>query len=160
MTAPLAAGAPMVRFDLPDQAHRRVTSGSLQGSWYLLYWYPKANTVGCTAQAQGLQAQLDVFADHGCVVLGASFDSVDDLVAFRDGQGLTFDLLSDADRSSARAMGVAGPDGDASHAARVAFLVDPDGVVARRYDVEDPAFFAELVLDDLDGLSSGIRDEG
>ena len=153
MTAPLTAGTHMVVFDLPDQAGRRVTSESLRGSWYLLYWYPKADTAGCTAQAQGLQAQFDVFADYRCVVLGASFDSVDELIAFREGQGLTFDLLSDADRSSARAMGVAGPDGSASHAQRVAFLVRPDGIIARRYDVEDPAFFAELVLDDLDVLS-------
>lgn len=142
------------RFSLLD--HRGATSSteSLAGNWYLMYWYPKANTPGCTAQATGLRDQLEAFQDLGCRVLGASFDPVDDLVVFAAQHSLNFALLSDGDRSTGSAFGVAGPDRTAAHAERVAFLVDPDGIVRRRYDVEDPEFFAESVLDDLEKLLS------
>lgn len=116
----------------------------------LLYWYPKADTPGCTAQAQGLRDQREAFEQLGCTVLGASFDPVEDLAAFHSKYQLNFDLLSDPSRQVGRLYGVAGEDGGGEYASRVAFLIDHQGIVVRRYEVETPEMFAEQVLDDLE----------
>ena len=126
------------------------TSDDVAGSWFLLYWYPKADTPGCTAQAQGLGDQIEAFDELGCRVLGASFDNPGDNAAFRTKYSLPFDLLSDSDGALARAVGAA--EAETTHPRRIAHLVDPAGLVARSYDVEDPEFFAESVLDDLEAL--------
>ncbi|MCB0978796.1 MAG: peroxiredoxin [Acidimicrobiales bacterium] len=136
-------------FDLPDQDGASVRLDALRGGWVLLYWYPKADTPGCTVQAKALRDQHQVFVDRRCTVLGASFDPVADLVAFRDRYDLPFALLSDPERVAGQAYGVAGDDGSASYASRVAFLIDPTGTIVHRYDVKDPEFFADEVLDDL-----------
>lgn len=115
----------------------------------LLYWYPKADTPGCTAQAQGLRDQIEAFDELGCVVLGASFDTPAENRAFQQKYRLPFRLLSDVDRSAALLLGVVDTL-DCSHPRRIAHLVDPGGVVVKRYEVEDPEFFAEGVLDDLE----------
>jgi peroxiredoxin Q/BCP len=139
----------MPSFALIDHAERMVASDDFAGRWYLLYWYPKADTPGCTAQAIGLRDQHDAFEALDCTVLGASFDEPADNAAFRAKFGLPFRLLSDRERGVARRVGAADDDG-ATHAQRIAHLVRPDGKIERSYLVEDPEFFAEQVLDDLE----------
>jgi peroxiredoxin Q/BCP len=140
---------------LPNHAGDQVSLADLRGGWVLLYWYPKADTPGCTTQARSLREQQDAFDELGCTVLGASFDTVDELAAFRAKYGLTFDLLSDTSHDAGRDFGVAGPEGEGGYADRVAYLIGPDGAVAERYEVTDPEFFAEQVLDDLDTQAAG-----
>lgn len=149
----LDIGATFPQFDLLDHAANTFSSRDVSTSWFLLYWYPKADTPGCTAQAQGLRDQIEAFDEHGCVVLGASFDEPSANEAFRAKYALPFRLLSDGDGTLARAVGAA--DEDTTHPRRIAHLVNPSGVVVRTYDVEDPEFFAETVLDDLDDLLDG-----
>ena len=144
---------PYPAFDLVDQSGERTSSASVAGSWFLLYWYPKADTPVCTAQALGIRDQIEVFDELGCRVIGASFDSPASNRAFADKYQLSFRLLSDPDRALATPVGAAGGTDD-SHAKRVAHLVRPDGTVAVAYDVDDPEFFAERVLDDLELLGS------
>jgi peroxiredoxin Q/BCP len=146
----LEPGAVVPDFALVDQGGVLVDSNSLLSSWYLLYWYPKADTPGCTAQAEGLAAQFEVFSDLGCQIFGASCDDVDDIQAFHTKYQLPFRLLSDLDRRVALALEAVGS--SIGTARRVAYLVAPGGRVARAYEVEDPAFFAERVLDDLELL--------
>lgn len=145
----LDIGSQYPNFDLVDHDGAAFSAGDVAGSWFLLYWYPKADTPGCTAQAQGLRDQIEAFGELGCRVLGASFDEPADNAAFRAKYSLPFPLLSDHDGILARAVGAAD---DTTHPRRIAHLVDPSGVVARSYDVEDPEFFAESVLDDLEEL--------
>lgn len=145
-----AVGDAAPALDLVDQDGTPVHLRDLAGRWVLLYWYPKADTPGCTVQAKALRDQHSVFDGLGCTILGASFDPIEDLVAFRDRYGLPFDLLSDPERVAGRSFGVAGDDGSGAYADRIAFLIDPAGVVVRRYEVKDPEFFADEVLDDLD----------
>lgn len=148
----LSVGDALPTFDLPDQHGDRIRSGDLRGAWVLVYWYPKADTPGCTAQAQSLRDQHDAFDELGCRVLGASFDDVDDLEAFAAKESIGFSLVSDVDRAVGRSFGVAGGDGLAEHASRTAFLFDADATLVRVYDVDDPSFFAEGVLDDLEAF--------
>ena len=142
-------GSSFPPFELRDQDGGLVSSQSLSDSWFLLYWYPKADTPGCTAQAQGLRDQIEAFEELGCVVLGASFDEPASNQAFREKYRLPFRLLSDTGHDVAVALGVV-ESHDTPYPSRIAHLVGPDGVVVKRYAVEDPEFFAEDVLDDLE----------
>lgn len=148
----ISVGQPAPDLVLSDQDGAVVDLSTFRGGWVLLYWYPKADTPGCTIQAKSLRDQYSVLTDLKCLVFGASFDPLEDLVAFRSRYDLPFPLLSDPDRVVGRRFGVAGDDGSASFAARIAFLVDPEGNVAKRYEVRDPEFFADEVLDDLEAL--------
>lgn len=140
------------QFQLVDHDGNRFNSGSITG-WYLLYWYPKADTPGCTAQAEGLRDQLEAFDELGCTVLGASFDPPEVNAAFRSKYSLRFTLLTDQSKEAALAFGAV-PDTDQTHPSRVAALVDPSSTAAMVYQVTDPEFFAESVLDDLERLTA------
>jgi peroxiredoxin Q/BCP len=88
------------------------------------------------------------------VILGASFDTVEENRAFATDQGFPFRLLADGDRSVGRAYDVVRPAGDqyGSFARRFSFLINPDGLVARVYEVADVKGHADAVLADLEQL--------
>lgn len=85
------------------------------------------------------------------MVLGASFDTPEENRAFAESEGFGFRLLSDVDRRVGAAYEVTRPDGDelAAYAQRIAYLIDPGGVIRRAYEVTDVEGFAGAVLDDL-----------
>ena len=87
-------------------------------------------------------------------MLGASFDTPEDNKAFAEAQSFGFRLLSDVDRAVGTAYGAVRPPDDqyASMPKRVSFLIDPDGVIRKTYEVSDPAGHADAVLTDLDAL--------
>ena len=91
------------------------------------------------------------------MVLGASFDTVEENRRFAADQGFPFRLLSDPQRVTGRAYGVVRAEGDqyAAYALRHSFLIDPDGVIARVYDVADVNGHAAEVLADLQRLQAG-----
>lgn len=92
------------------------------------------------------------------MILGASFDTVEENRAFATEQHFPFRLLADADRSVGRAYDVVRPDGDqyAAFARRFSFLIGPDGLVVRVYEVADVKAHADEVLADLEALR-GVR---
>jgi peroxiredoxin Q/BCP len=94
----------------------------------------------------------------GCEILGASFDSVEENRQFAADQQFGFRLLSDADGSVGRAYGVARAAGDqyAAFARRFSFLINPEGLIARVYDVADVKRHADQVLGDLEALQSRL----
>ena len=87
-------------------------------------------------------------------MLGASFDTVAENREFAADQHFRFRLLSDADQAVGRTYGVVRPAGDqyAAFALRHSFLIDPDGRIARVYDVSDVKGHADTVLADLERL--------
>ncbi len=102
----LAIGDTAPAFTLPDQTGAALDSKSLKGQRYLLYFYPKDSTPGCTMQACGLQSDLAQFNDLGIRVLGVSMDSVASHTKFADKYGLRFSLLADTERRLIDACGV------------------------------------------------------
>lgn len=90
------------------------------------------------------------------MILGASFDTPEENKAFADAQEFGYTLLSDIDKSVGRAYQVVkAPDEQyADFARRIAYLIDPDGVIRRSYEVSDVAGFAAAVLEDLNQLRS------
>jgi peroxiredoxin Q/BCP len=104
--ARVAAGATMPAFSLPDQSGALVTSRSLAGKAYVLYFYPKDDTPGCTREACGFRDGLSEFQDSGVRVIGVSPDKPESHQKFRSKYSLPFTLLSDTDKTLANALGV------------------------------------------------------
>jgi peroxiredoxin Q/BCP len=101
---PAAEGKPAPAFHLPDQHDVKLSLSSLKGRRVLVYFYPRADTPGCTTQACGLR---DIAADIGdTVIIGISPDTPAKLEKFDDKYGLGFTLLSDADHAIAEKYGV------------------------------------------------------
>ena len=93
-------------FTLPDQDGGGVTLSGLRGRKVVLYFYPKADTPGCTTQACGIRDRSTEYADAGATVLGVSPDPVKKVKKFHDKQSLNFTLLADEDHAVAEQYGV------------------------------------------------------
>jgi peroxiredoxin Q/BCP len=93
-------------FTLPDQHGEPVTLSQLRGRPVVLYFYPKADTPGCTTQACGVRDRAGEYERAGAAVLGVSPDPVERLAKFDAKHDLGFTLLSDSDHAVAEAYGV------------------------------------------------------
>ena len=100
----LTEGSPVPNVVLQDQNDDSVDVSTLRGRNVLIYFYPRADTPGCTQQACGLRDIAEQLGDT--VVLGISPDTVPALEKFRRKYELNFDLLSDTDHAVAEAFGV------------------------------------------------------
>jgi peroxiredoxin Q/BCP len=102
----LEPGAPAPDFTLDNQDGESVSLSDYRGHWVIVYFYPKADTPGCTVQACGVRDRGADYAAADAVVLGVSPDPVKDLRKFADKYGLPFTLLADADHAVAERFGV------------------------------------------------------
>ncbi len=93
-------------FSLEDQSGKSVSSASLKGKAYVLYFYPKDNTPGCTQESCDFRDGLGNFKKAGVTVFGVSPDSVKSHSGFASKYELPFSLLSDPEKSLAQAYGV------------------------------------------------------
>ena len=145
-----AEGERAPAFSLPDQNGDEVTLESLVGSWLVLYFYPRADTPGCTTQACGVRDRSADYEAAGAKVVGVSPDEVDAVAKFDGKFGLGFTLLADADHSVAEAYGVWVEKSMYGRkymgVQRSTFLIDPDGVVARVFPKVQPKQHDDLVL--------------
>ncbi len=113
-------------FTAPDEHGQPTRLSSFRGRTVVLFFYPKANSLGCTVETRAFAERFADFQGADATVLGVSVDSVSDQARFATKCGTAFPLLSDADKSIARAYGVLGFLGIAR---RVTFVIDPDGIV-------------------------------
>jgi peroxiredoxin Q/BCP len=95
-------------FTLPDDTGASLTLSDLRGGKVIVYFYPAAMTPGCTTQACDFTDSLESLTAHGYTVLGISPDQPEKLARFREKDGLTITLLSDADRAVMTAWGAFG----------------------------------------------------
>jgi peroxiredoxin Q/BCP len=121
-------------FELPDQDGNPVRLSALRGQPVVVYFYPKADTPGCTTQACGIRDRGGDYAAAGATVLGISPDPVAKVKKFHDKQSLNFTLLADEGHAVADSYGVWVEKSMYGRTywgnARATFIVDPDGVVA------------------------------
>jgi len=101
----VAAGDPAPDFTLPDQDGNPVTLSELQGKPVVVYFYPKADTPGCTTQACGIRDRRADYKKTGARVIGVSPDPVEAVKKFADKFDLDFTLLADADHAVAERYG-------------------------------------------------------
>jgi thioredoxin-dependent peroxiredoxin len=104
----LNVGQPAPSFALPSTSGKTVSLAGLKGQRVVLYFYPRDDTPGCTREACAFRDDQAKLKKAGAVVLGVSADSLASHDKFRAKYGLPFELLSDADRSVAKAYGAYG----------------------------------------------------
>jgi peroxiredoxin Q/BCP len=151
----LSQGDPAPDFELPDQDGDPVRLSDLRGQTVVLYFYPKADTPGCTTQACGVRDNQAAYAKAGATVLGVSPDPVNEVKKFHEGQGLNFTLLADENREVVEAYGVWVEKSMYGRtymgAERTTFVIGPDGVVVDVLRKVKPGEHDQLVLAALSG---------
>ncbi len=137
-------------FTLPDQDGNEVSLSSLRGKTVVLYFYPKADTPGCTTQACGIRDHRADYANADAVVLGVSPDAPKKIAKFDEKYSLGFPLLGDEDHSVAEAYGVWVEKSMYGKTymgmERSTFVIGPDGVITNVFRKVKPAEHDSLVL--------------
>lgn len=145
-------------FDLPDQSGEQVKLSDLKGETVVLYFYPRADTPGCTTQACGVRDRRADYEQAGARVIGISPDEVRAIDKFAGKYDLGFTLLADADHAVAekygtwveksmygkKYMGVQ----------RATFIVGPDGKIAKVFPKVSPKSHDDVVLKALGELAA------
>ncbi len=151
-------GAVAPKFTLQDQSGEKVALAKLADDWVVLYFYPRADTPGCTTQACSVRDRSGEYARFGAKVLGVSPDEVDAIAKFDDKYDLGFTLLADPEHKVAekygawveksmygkKYMGVQ----------RCTFLIDPKGKIAKVFPKVQPKKHDDLVLKALKQLTA------
>ncbi len=146
----LTTGEIFPSFELQAHDDSVVNSSDLEGSVYLVYFYPKADTPGCTKEACALRDAWSDLKDAEIKVFGVSYDTPQSNRAFAKKFNLPFLLLSDSDKTLAKAVGadrflIPVPK-------RISYLVGTDGKILKAYPSVSPSSHAEDVLKDLSHL--------
>ncbi len=151
-----AVGSPAPAFSAPDQHGKMHSLSDYKRRWLLLYFYPKDDTSGCTAEACGIRDAYAQYKKKGIEVLGVSPDDVVSHNSFAKKYELPFSLLADSEKEiikrykvwreksmyGKKYMGVV----------RSSFLIDPNGVIAKIYESVSPEHHAQEVLEDQEQL--------
>jgi peroxiredoxin Q/BCP len=140
-------------FELPDQDGNPVKLSELRDQPVVIYFYPKADTPGCTTQACGVRDHRADYAKAGAVVLGISPDTVAKVKKFHDKQALNFRLLADEGHHVADAYGVWAEKSMYGKTyfgnERTTFIVNPDGTIAEILRKVKPSEHDQLALNAL-----------
>jgi peroxiredoxin Q/BCP len=138
-------------FTLEDQDGKAVSLADFRGRKVVLYFYPKDDTSGCTAQACDLRDRAEDFDARGAVVLGISPDPVKSHSRFRDKYDLPFTLLADTDHAVAEQYGVWKEKSMYGRKywgnERTTFVIDETGTIAHVLPKVKPAEHAGQVLE-------------
>jgi peroxiredoxin Q/BCP len=152
----LSEGDKAPSFTLPDQSGEKVKLSDLKGETVVLFFYPRADTPGCTTQACGVRDRGADYKKAGARVIGISRDEVGAIDKFAGKYDLDFTLLADADHAVAekygtwveksmygkKYMGVQ----------RATFIIGPDGKIAKVFPKVSPKQHDDLVLAALESL--------
>ena len=146
----LAEGDTAPAFTLPDDTGNDVSLSDFSGQRVLLYFYPRANTPGCTTQACDFRDAIEELNDLAVTVVGISPDTPEKLAAFRADHGLNFTLLSDVDKQVMKEYGAFGEKKNygkiVEGVIRSTILVEPDGTVGlARYNVRASGHVARIL---------------
>ena len=137
-------------FALADDAGNTVSLADYAGQRVLVYFYPRANTPGCTKEACDFRDSLEQLNDLNISVVGISPDKPEALAKFRADHELNFPLLSDPDKSVMTAYGAFGEKKNygkvVQGVVRSTFLVEPDGTIGQtHYNVKATGHVARVM---------------
>ncbi|MGB8360887.1 MAG: thioredoxin-dependent thiol peroxidase [Acidimicrobiia bacterium] len=126
-----------VEFTLPNQNGEKISSGDMAGKRYVMFFYPRAMTPGCTTESCDFRDSYEEFRKAGYEIIGVSPDTPSRNAKFREKEGLTFDLLSDEDHHLAESLGAWGEKSNYGKVyeglIRSTFVVDESGTVEKAY---------------------------
>ena len=147
----LEAGAQAPDFTLPDQQGNPLTLSDLRGTTVVLFFYPRADTPGCTTQACGIRDRRADYAEAGARVIGISPDPVGAIAKFAGKYGLDFTLLADADHAVADEYGtwVEKTNYGKTYMGiqRSTFIIDREGTIAAVIEKASPKTHDDKVLE-------------
>lgn len=147
----LSEGEPAPDFELPNQDGEPVALSDYDGQYVVVYFYPRADTPGCTTEACSFRDNWEEYEQRDVPVLGISDDPVEDLADFAQKYDLPFDLLSDEDGSVSSAYDSYGEKNvfgnEVEGVFRNTYVVGPDGDVVAAFEGVDPEEHADEVLD-------------
>lgn len=156
MDGMLDTGDDAPEFTLPNQHGEDVSLSDIDASYTVVYFYPRADTPGCTTEACGFRDEWDAFADADVSVVGISDDPVDDLDDFAEKYDLPFDLLSDPDGEIAAAYDSYGEKNMFGNTFdgvfRNTYVLDHTGEIVLTYEGVSPDDHAEEILEDIAAL--------
>lgn len=154
----LTEGQEAPAFTMQASGGREVSLAALRGRPFLLYFYPKADTSGCTKQACGIQESLPQLGKLGLEVIGVSPDPVSRIEKFAQKFGLEFPLASDADHQVAEAYGVWVEKSMYGRKymgmERTSFLIGADGRIAKILRKVKPEAHAAQVMEAAKALAA------
>ena len=151
--AQVAVDQPAPSFSLKAQDGKDFNLADRKGKgWTVLYFYPKADSPGCTTQACAFRDTIKRIQARNATLIGISADAATTQKAFHDKNQLNFDLLSDPDLKVIEQYGIKLP--VIGMAKRWTFIVDPNLVVRSVEPNVDPAFDAEWTAETLDELQN------
>lgn len=146
----LQEGDSAPEFSLPASGGRTVSLAGMKGRPFVLYFYPKANTSGCTKEACAFQEALPQLGRIGLEVIGVSPDKMKPIESFAAKYGLSFPLASDESHAAAQAYGTWVEKSMYGRKymgmERSTFLIDKDGKVAKAWRKVSVTGHAEAVL--------------
>ncbi len=131
----VAVGEAAPDFEAPNQDGTPFKLSSLRGAPVVLYFYPRADTPGCTVESKGFRDLYPELHAKKVQVVGVSTDDCPEQKAFQQKYGLPFPLVADRSREVATRYGVLSPRGNAR---RVSFFLDPQGKVLDVVDSSSP----------------------
>jgi thioredoxin-dependent peroxiredoxin len=142
-------------FTLPDQNDNEVALKSFRGKYVVLFFYPRADTPGCTIEACEFRDSYKKMQKSGAVLLGISPDTPKAQKKFEEKFSLPFTLLGDADKKVANLYGVMKEKNmygkKVMGVARTTFIIGPDGKFVHIFEKVKPEGHAEEVLEYLKG---------
>jgi len=130
----LKVGDKAPEFQVLNQNENLVQSSDLKGKAYILFFYPRASTPGCAAEACSLNDKFSELRKKGFEIFGVSEDTPAKQMKFKEKYAFTYDLLADTEHHLIDAYGVWGPkkfmgkEYDGLH--RTTFIIDADGIVS------------------------------
>jgi len=143
----IRVGVPAPDFTATSDDGRCVHLAALRGSWVVLFFYPKADSPGCTLEARAFQRALPEFEALGVHVIGVSTDTEATQAKLRHACGLSFPLVPDGERRVGRAYDVhRGVMSVFGRVNRETFLIDPSGLIAHHWKRVRPGAHARDVL--------------
>lgn len=140
-------------FELLSDADQTIKLSDFQGQYVVLYFYPRADTPGCTTEACGFRDDYSMYEAKGVVILGISPDTVTKQSKFKAKHVLPFTLLADPEKTVSEAYGVWGlkkfMGREYMGVHRTTFLIDPEGKIIQVFKKVKPATHSAEILDAL-----------
>lgn len=146
----LKKGDRVPEFQAMDQDNNPISLSDYKGRKLIVFFYPRANTEGCTAEACNLKDNYTILKEKGFALLGVSEDTPRKQSNFKKKYGLPFPLLADTEHAAIDAFGVWGPkkfmgkEYDGIH--RMTFLLDENGIITGIIDTVNTSDHAEQIL--------------
>jgi thioredoxin-dependent peroxiredoxin len=120
-------------FTVKSHTGEDISLSDFKGRRVVLWFYPKADTPGCTAEGCGFRDRQPIYAEKNTQILGVSFDTVEENKAFAEKFGFTFPLLCDTEREIGLAYGACDAK-DAGYAKRISYVIDEEGRIAQAHE--------------------------